>query len=135
MNGKEGIIDRNGKVLLGPVYDYIYTNYYISQIKTVTENADGTKSYSYVNDKSKPPVVKVKKDGKEFFLNSDFTPMNNNKSSAVSDYDTIYMFEAGAAMVTKGGKVGFVGEDFSYIVKPVWDSAFRYEKEQYLLEQ
>lgn len=125
LNGKEGIIDRNGKTLLEPVYDYIYTNFYTSQVKTEIINPDGTKSYSYEDDKSNPPVVKVKKNEKEFFLNSDFTPLNQEESSAAGDYDSIGMFEDGVARVTKGDKIGYVRKDYSYVVKPVWDSAFR----------
>ncbi len=120
-NGKEGILDRNGKVILEPVYDYIYPNYYLTQIKT--KNPDG--SYSHKDDKSKPPVVKVKKDGKEFYLNNDFTPMKADKTSAAGDFDSIGVFEDGLARVTKGDKVGYVREDLSYVVRAVWDSAFR----------
>ncbi len=125
LNGKEGIIGRDGKVILEPVYDYIYTNFYTKQIRTETITPDGYKSYSYKDDKSTPSVVKVKKDGKEFFLNSDFTSITQEKNSAVGDYDSIGMFEAEAARVTKGDKVGYVRKDYSYIVKPVWDTAFR----------
>ncbi len=121
-NGKEGVLDRRGRVVLEPVYDYIYRNYYTSQIRI--KNPDG--SYSYQDDKSKPPVVKVKKDGKEYFLNNDFTPMTDSKGNAIGDYDTIGSFERGMARVTKDGKIGYVREDMTYIVEPVWDSAYQH---------
>lgn len=121
LNGKEGIIDRKGKVILEPVYDYIYTKYYITKIKV--KKPDG--SYSYADDKSKPPVVKVKKDGKESYLSSDFTLAKGDKNSAVGDFDSIGDFEDGLARVTKGDKVGYVKEDLTYVVRAVWDSAFR----------
>lgn len=125
LNGKSGIIDRKGKVVLEPVYDYIYTKYYLTQIQI--KNPDGT--YSLQDDKSKPPVVKVKKDGKEFFLNSDFTPIKKEgNSSAAGDFDSIGVFENGLARVTKDGKVGYVKEDLTYVVKPIYDSTFRGSK-------
>lgn len=129
LNGRKGIVDRQGKVVLEPVYEYIYTNFYMSHIREGKKNADGSMSYSYRDDKSQVPVVKVKKDGKEYFLNSDFTAMKKSPNSAIGDFDTIGMFEAGAARIEKAGKVGYVREDFSYIVKPVWDGAFRAEKD------
>lgn len=125
LNNKQGIINRTGNILLEPVYDYIYTNFYLNKIKEEKTNPDGSKTYTYRDDKSKPPVVKVKKDGKEFYLNSDFTPMKQTGNSAVGDFDSIGSFEDGMARVEKGGKIGYVREDLTYIVKPVWDSAFR----------
>ncbi len=125
LNGKTGIISRNGKVLLEPVYDYIYPKYYLTQLKEEKTNPDGTKTYVYKDDKSKPPVVKVEKDGKEYFYNIDFTPIKSSGSNAVGDFDSIGVFDDGFARVEKNGKVGYVREDFTYIVKPVWDSAYR----------
>jgi hypothetical protein len=72
--------------------------------------------------------VKLKKDGKEFYMNSDFTPIKKDVNSAVGDSDSIGVFEDGMARVTKGDKIGYVREDLSYIVKAVWDSAFRSPK-------
>lgn len=122
LNGKEGVLDRRGRVILEPVYDYIYRDYYTSQIKI--KNPDG--SYRHQDDTSKPPVVKVKKDGKEYFLNNDFTPMTDSKGGAVGDFDSIGVFDGGIARVTKDGKIGYVREDLTYIVEPVWDSANRH---------
>lgn len=122
LDGKEGILDRRGRVVLEPVYDYIYRNYYTSQIQI--KNSDG--SYSYQYDKSKPPVVKVKKDGKEYFLNNDFTPMTDSKGKDKGSFDTIGAFERGIARVTKDGKIGYVREDLTYIVEPIWDSAYQH---------
>lgn len=124
LNSKNGIIDRSGKIILEPVYDYIYTKYYLHKIKT--KNADG--SYSYQDDKSEAPVVKVKKDGKEFYLNNDFTPRIDGEESAVGNFDSIGDFEDGVARVNKGDKVGYVKEDLSYVVEAVYDGAFRARK-------
>jgi hypothetical protein len=126
LNGKYGIIDRDGKVLLEPVYEYIYPNAYLNQIRVEKTNPDGSKFYAYEDDKTSTPVVKVKKDGKEFFLNKDFTPMQDAGNSAAADFDTIGVFEEGeVARVTKGDKVGYVRKDFTYVVKPVWDTVYR----------
>ncbi|MDF2935580.1 MAG: hypothetical protein K0Q90_953 [Paenibacillaceae bacterium] len=107
LNGKEGVLDSRGKVVLEPVYDFIITN------------------YRSTTDSTKPDMIKATKDGKDILFHKDFTPVTAGENTGLGDYDTIGQFEHGIAMVQKNGKAGYVREDYSYIVEPVYDSAFQ----------
>ncbi|GMQ56947.1 hypothetical protein AN1V17_13410 [Vallitalea sediminicola] len=124
LNNKQGIIDKRGNEILEPVYDYIDRNYYQNQIVVETIGNDGIKTCMYEDDTSTPPVVKVKKNGKESFLNNDFTPIQND-NNVVCDYDSIGIYEDELARVTKKDKVGYVRLDQSCFIKPVYDNAYR----------
>lgn len=98
LNNRYGIIDRSGKTVIETVYDAILPN----------------------DEKS----VKVIQNGKETLLGLDYQPLQNGNASA-TDFDTIGLFENGFARVTKGDKIGYVREDMTYVVKPIYDSAYR----------
>lgn len=107
LNGKKGLIDISGKTVLEPKYDYIDLHYRINGAADPTE------------------VIKAHGGGKDYFFQKDFSPYQSAGSGSLGDFDTIGSFENGIARVEKDGKIGYVREDFSYIVKPVYDSAYQ----------
>lgn len=138
-NGKWGFLRTDGSYIGKPIYDEVFT--FEGDTATVVLNGkkgllkrDGTYKlepiYDYFAPNSEDGTTKVVKDGKETILNSD-----GSKAIKV-DYDTIGEYENGVARITLKEKVGYLKKDGTYLVKPVWDGAFKdYEKDYYHIQK
>ncbi|MCT4541943.1 MAG: WG repeat-containing protein [Vallitalea sp.] len=122
-NGKEGIININGEVVLDTFYN-IYTDIY-SQTRVKIIDADGIETSIFADKKKPQPIIRVIRDGKLYYLNSDYSDIEIKANSAIGDVASIGMFEEGIAKVTKGDKEGYVRSDLTYIFKPIYDEAYR----------
>ncbi|WP_312369535.1 WG repeat-containing protein [Lachnoclostridium sp.] len=126
-DGKYGILNRDGTYKAEPIYDQVYILYdkieAILNGKKIILNDDGSnkydKDYEYMYPfNSIKGASKVKKDGKEVIIDSKGKPIFK------VDFDTISEFENGVAYIKLNGKIGYLGEDGKYVVKPIYDSVY-----------
>lgn len=132
IDGKYGVIDKDNKILVKPIYDSIsklFNGY--SVIKK-----DGM--YGYLNKDLNIVKEPVFKDAKEFLNDATFVQSKDLKWACITKemkmeikptYDEVYNFNDGLSRVKKDNNWGFVNEKCEEIVKPTYEYAYEFLNE------
>ena len=125
---KYGIISRDNKMFVKPIYDSIsrlYNGFFIIGI-------DG--KYGYMNNNFEVVQKPIFKNVRDFSENVTFVQSNTNDMWACitkdmilkikPSFDEVYDFHDGFARVVEAGKWGYVDDSCEVLIKPIYDYAY-----------
>ncbi len=130
--GKYGIINRDNKMLVKPIYDSIsklFNGFFVIGLDD---------KYGYMNKKLEVVQKPIFKKAREFESEISFVQSTaNNKWACLGkdmqlksehDYDEVYSFYNGFSRVVKDGKWGFINSKCELIIEPKYDYAYDFTK-------
>jgi hypothetical protein len=140
-NGKKGIIDHNGNVIIKPLYDNIsqlYTNdelsYHIVELNNkigyINHKGEEIIPIKYDKQYSEPKfsegVVLLKINGKKAYFN------DKGEVHLQIDATEAYRFECGLALIKKDGLFGYINKTGDEIIERKYFEAYSFDKTENL---
>ncbi len=129
--GKKGIITKDNKMVVKPIYDSItklFNDFFIIKLDN---------KYGYMNSDFEVVQKPIFKNAREFLTDITFVQSNSDgkwscitKDMELKDsvYDEVYNFSNGFAKVLKNSKWGYIDSSCKILVDPQYDYVYNFNK-------